>query len=235
VQWQVRVLNAGKFPVRVASSTGVAQTKTLTIGQPGGAAANFTIALKGEFAPGQVFTVAAQVTKPTPDQTLTLQLPKEGLERVAGQERQAVPPGAVSTLSWKVKILQPGTFPVRVASSTGITQRKTLLIEPPGDQPGRFTFELSGTIRPGKEFTVTAKVPAPVPGQTLTLVLPQELELAGSEARQAVPAASGASVVWRVRVIASGRLPVRVDSSTGLRRTKTITLTQKTDSSLFGR
>jgi predicted secreted protein len=236
VQWQVRVLNAGKFPVRVASSTGVAQTKTLTIAQPGGAAANFTIALKGEFAPGQVFTVAAQVTKPDPGQTLTLQLPA-GLERVEGEERQAVPPGAMSNLSWKVKIVQPGTFPVRVASSTGITQRKTLLIEPPGDQPGRFTFEFSGTIRPGKEFTVTAKVPAPVPGQTLTLVLPKELELAGSEARQAVPASSGgpASVVWRVRVVASGRLPVRVDSSTGLRRTKTITLTQNTDSSLFGR
>jgi hypothetical protein len=235
VEWEVRVLNAGKFPVRVVSSTGVAQTKTLTIAQPG-SGANFTMALKGEFEPGKVFTVSAKVTNPAPDQALTLQLP-DGLQRVEGEERQPVPPGGESTLSWKVKILKPGTYPVRMASSTGITQRKTLLIEPPGDQPGRFTFEFDGKIRPGKEFTVTARVPTPVAGQTLKLVLPEAMQLAGSEAQQVVPAASGgpAAVVWRVRVLAGGRLPVRVESSTGLRRTKTITLTESTGKSAFGR
>ncbi len=231
VRWRVRVLKAGKFPVRVVSSTGIAQAKTLTVVQPGAAASNFRIALKGDFAPGRTFTVSAEVSHPAPGQTLTLQLPA-GLQRVEGGEVQRVPEAAVASLSWQVKVLRAGKFPVRVASSTGVVQRKDLRIEEPGGA-GRFRFDLVGDIRPSKEFEVAAKVAEPVAGQTLTLVLPDGLQLVEGAVRQAV--GPTAAVTWRVRVVSSGRLPVRVESSTGLVRTKTITLTQSTDSTLFGR
>jgi hypothetical protein len=43
-----------------------------------------------------------------------------------------------------------------------------------------------------------------------------------------------ATVTWDVRVIESGRLPVRVESSTGLARTRTIVLAEPR-STLFNR
>jgi predicted secreted protein len=227
VLWGVRVLNTGKFAVRVASSTGGTVTKLLTIAQPGLPDANFNFGLKGNFAPGQSFTVNAAVSNPVPNQTLTLQLPA-GLQRVVGEESQRVPPPPAGDVSWDVKILQQGKFPVRVASSTGLIQKKTLVIAPGGDQAGQFTFEFSGDIRPGKDFEVSARVTQPVAGQTLTLVLPPELKLSAGQSQQPVPATAGApaTVVWRVQVVSAGRLPVRVESSTGLVRTKIITLSE---------
>lgn len=122
---------------------------------------------------------------------------------------------------------------MRVASSTGVTQRKSLVIEPP-NLVGRFAFDLEGEIRPGKEFTVHAKVAEPAPGQTLTLTLPAQLRLVGGDARQNVPVVPAASIRWRVQVVQGGRLPVRVESSTGLTRSKTITLTDASGGTLFG-
>ncbi len=231
VSWKVQVVRTGTFRLAVHSSTGQYQAKTLTIARPD--LGKLTLDLSGSFAPGQTFQVGAKVTDPTPGQTLTLQLPP-GLQRVEGAEVQAVP-GAVreAVVQWQVRVLEAGKFPVRVASSTGAVQRKNLLIEPPGGQAGRFTFDLIGDIRPGKEFKATAQVGEAVAGQTLTLVLPKELQIAEGAARQLV--GSAGKVNWRVRVLASGRLPVRVESSTGLVRVKTVTLTENTDSSLFGR
>lgn len=234
VQWQVRVKDAGKYPVRVASSTGVAQTKTITIVQPGRAEGAFQILLTGDFAPGKTFNVSTKVATPAPNQQLTLILP-DGLQRVAGNDTQTAL--ADVPLTWKVKVEKIGKFTVGVKSTTGVTQRKTVLIEPPADVGGRFDFALVGDISPGKDFKVNAEVTSPVAGQTLTLVLPKELRLASGDATRTVPpAAKGAvsSVSWTVRVSQTGRLPVRIESSTGLVRTKTITLAD-TSSTLFGR
>lgn len=226
VQWQVRVDKPGKYPVRVASSTGVAHTKTITIVQPGRAEGAFQILLTGEFAPGKTFTVSTKIVHPAPDQKLSVILPA-GLELTGGAETQAATPGGA--LAWHVKVREAGKFSVAVKSSTGVTQRKTVIIEPPGDQSGRFNFDFTGDIRPGKEFTVLAKVADPLPGQTLSLTLPKGLELTKGDLTQ--PAQP--TVSWTVRVAESGRLPVRIESSTGLARTKTITLTDT--STLFGR
>lgn len=233
IVWKVKVANAGKHKVRVVSSTGLTQAKTITIEGGGGrSASNFRLLLGGDFAPGKTFDVTAQVTDPAPGQTLTLQLPP-GLQRVGGTDLQRVPPGAASSLTWKVQVQKEGKYSLRVASSTGVTQRKSLVIESP-NLAGRFAFDLEGEIRPGKEFVVHAKVAEPAAGQTLTLTLPPQLRLAGGEARQSVPAAAPASVTWRVQVVQGGRLPVRVESSTGLTRTKTITLTDSSGGTLFG-
>ncbi len=228
VQWQVKVEKPGKYPVRVSSSTGVAQTKTITIVQPGRAEGAFKILLKGEFAPGKAFSVLTSVVNPAPDQALSLVLP-DGLELLAGKETQTALPGAL--VAWQVKVREPGKFLVGVKSTTGVTQRKTVIIEPPSDQAGRFTFDFSGDIRPGKEFTITAKVNEPLPGQTLALTLPKGLQLANGDLTQPVAAGKESVVTWNVRVAESGRLPVRIESSTGLARTKTITLSEN---ALFG-
>ncbi len=232
VQWSVRVISAGRYPVRVVSSTGVTQTKTITIEQPGRADGAFNIVLTGDFEPGKTFNVSTKVVTPVPGQALTLILPT-GLTREDGAETQTATSDA--SLVWKVRVTQVGKYTVGVKSTTGITQRKTLMIEPPGESAGRFTFELVGDIQPGKEFTVKAQVAKPVTDQKLTLNLPKGLTLVKSDAEQLVPREGNlATLTWQVRVTGSGRLPVRVESSTGLARTKTISLTDG-NSSLFGR
>ena len=230
VEWKLKVLEPGKYPLRVASSTGIAQTKTVTIVRPGRAEGAFQILLTGDFAPGKEFTVSTRVNDPAPDQKLSLVLP-EGLERAAGDETRVAAAGAL--ISWKVKVSRPGKYLVGVKSTTGVTQRKTVVIESPSAD-GRFTLDFAGDIRPGREFTIKADVTKPRPGQTLTLVLPKELQLADGDVTQSVSAGESAAIAWKVRVLESGRLPVRVESSTGLTRTKTITLTESTKT-LFGR
>jgi hypothetical protein len=219
IAWKVKIDAPGKYSVGVKSTTGVTQRKTLLIEAPNRAEGYFQILLVGNFTPGKVFTVSTKVINPAPDQRLTLVLPPE-LERVEGDETRVA--RADDAITWKVKIGAAGKFPVAVKSTTGLTQRKTLIIEPPTDQAGRFSFDLSGDIRPGKEFLVTAKVSDPVPGQTLKLVLEKGLQLAEDGATKPVPPA--ATVSWRVRVAGTGSLPVRIESSTGLVRRKTINL-----------
>ncbi len=91
---------------------------------------NVAVALAGSFEPGKLFTVTAHVVDPAPGQSLTLELPA-GMERVEGNERQAVPisaDDANSMVLWKARVLNPGQFNVRVRSSTGITQTKIVTI-----------------------------------------------------------------------------------------------------------
>lgn len=88
------------------------------------------VVLGGSFEPGKLFTVAAYVQDPTTGQTLTLELPS-GMERVEGKVRQPVPPvdddGNCMVL-WKARVLNTGTFTLRVHSSTGVTQTKLISI-----------------------------------------------------------------------------------------------------------
>jgi hypothetical protein len=230
VAWKVKVVEPGKYPVRVSSSTGVAQTKTITIVRPGRAEGAFQILLVGDFAPGKIFTVSTRVASPAPDQKLTLVLPN-GLDRVDGDETRVV--SANEPIIWKVKVREPGKFLVGVQSTTGVTQRKSVVIEPPSDVPGRFNFDFVGDIRPGKEFIVKAQVMDPLAEQRLTLVLPKGLQLVEGSTSQPIPA-EAPTVSWKVRVLETGRLVVRVESSTGYARAKTITLSE-TASTLFGR
>jgi hypothetical protein len=94
------------------------------------------VTLGGSFRPKEVFTVTAKVSNPVKDQTLTLYLPK-GLELVECKERQRVPPlpkqaaNQTSLVTWKVKILRTGKYALKVESSTGISQSKTITITKP--------------------------------------------------------------------------------------------------------
>lgn len=227
VTWKVKLKVPGNHAVRVASSTGIAHTKTLAIALEKNQGGDFKMLMEGDFAPGKVFAVKASVTEPLPGQALTLELPK-GLERVEGAEKQVVEAGK-SVPTWKVKTLAPGKFPLLLHSTTGVTARKTLLIDPPNEAVGKFGLELSGPIEPGKDFTLTAKLTHPVLGQKLKLVLPKELQLREGDAEQLAPPArnaAGSVVNWKIVVREIGRVPIRVESSTGIARTKTLTITE---------
>jgi hypothetical protein len=231
VTWKAKVLQTGVFPVRVRSSTGVAQTKTVTIARPDGpTGGNFTLALAGDFEPGKLFEVQAKVSQPVAGQTLTLKLPT-GLSRVAGAEVEPVPlPPAKdgSTLvAWKVKVDAEGKHPVRVQSSTGLTQTKTIVIARADQSAGKVSLGL-GEIVLGKVFAVTAKVSNPLPGQTLRLDIGKGLERVASQEEQAVAQPAGkdgvSTVAWEVKLMAAGKHKVAVRSSTGITVSKTISI-----------
>ncbi len=90
------------------------------------------VSLGGSFEPNKLFTIQAEIQDALPHQTLRLELP-EGLERVEGKELQTVSPAAESASSfvlWKARVLKMGEHQIRVRSNTGVTQIKTLKIEP---------------------------------------------------------------------------------------------------------
>src|SRR5262249_42093075 len=56
-----------------------------------------------------------------------------------------------------------------------------------GETGGQLGLSVAGSFVPGGEFTLTAEVRHPVPGQTLTLELPAGFALASGGATEAVP------------------------------------------------
>jgi hypothetical protein len=92
-----------------------------------------SLALGGSFEPGKLFTLTAYVEEPVEGQNLTLQLPA-GMELVEGKEVQPVPPPegtGGSIVQWRARVQRLGQFPVRVRSSTGLTQTKTITVARP--------------------------------------------------------------------------------------------------------
>lgn len=83
------------------------------------------LALSGNFEPGKIFTITAYVDEPLARQTLALQLPAE-LQLVDGREMQPVPPAAegsaTSVVTWKARVLQLGSYDIRIRSSNGVTK-----------------------------------------------------------------------------------------------------------------
>ena len=96
-----------------------------------------TIALGGSFVPGRLFSVTAYVEDPTEGQSLSLQLPA-GMERVEGPAVQPVPPpegSGRSVVVWKGRVLRPGRYPVRIRSSSGVTETRTVTVTPADREP----------------------------------------------------------------------------------------------------
>src|SRR5262249_25326606 len=84
------------------------------------------VALGGSFEPSKRFTVTAYVDDPVESQSLALELPP-GMELAEGKALQPVPPPNESNSSvvvWRARVLRPGTFPLRVRSSNGVTYTK---------------------------------------------------------------------------------------------------------------
>jgi hypothetical protein len=97
-----------------------------------GSEGRVTVAFGGSFAPRGLFTVTAYVDDPLESQSLTLELPP-GMEPVEGNAVQPVPPpeeAGRSVVVWKARVLGPGRYPVRIRSSTGVTETRTVTITP---------------------------------------------------------------------------------------------------------
>jgi hypothetical protein len=88
------------------------------------------VALGGSFEPGKVFTLTAYVDDPVESQHLALELPP-GVELAGGKEFQPVPPPDAENRSivvWRARVQRPGTFPLRVRSSNGVTYTKHVTV-----------------------------------------------------------------------------------------------------------
>ncbi len=102
-------------------------------------------------------------------------------------------------------------------------------IAPSPDGDGLVAVDFSGSFEPGKLFTIAARVQDPAHGQTLTLELPAGMERIEGQLRQPVPAVDedgNTMVLWKARVLETGRFPVRVHSSTGTTQTKIVTISR---------
>jgi hypothetical protein len=136
INWKVKAPQPGTFVLKARSSTGVSQSQPVTI-RPGSIPDRgklTALTVSGPLALNQVFTVTATVKNPLPDQNLTLTLP-QGLEPVEGSERQTVPQpvgrAEESTVAWKVKADNAGTFTVHVRSSSNEDLSKSITITGP--------------------------------------------------------------------------------------------------------
>ncbi|HVS40084.1 MAG TPA: hypothetical protein VMS17_31285, partial [Gemmataceae bacterium] len=102
---------------------------------------------------------------------------------------------------------------------------------------GKLRLTTGGDFRPGGEFTVAAEITNPTPGQTVTLTLPDGLQLADGDAlKRSVPPADAGTrlapvVTWKVKSDRAGDYTLKVDSSSGASASKKVSITTR---SLFG-
>jgi hypothetical protein len=103
---------------------------------------------------------------------------------------------------------------------------------------GKLGIAVSEAVSRGTDFTVTASVRNPDPGQKLVLVVPAGLRLLAPEAEQPVPLPGPdaprriSTVSWRVKAQQVGKHPLRVESSSGAAETKVVRVTAE---GIFGR
>jgi hypothetical protein len=123
--WEPQVVKAkGKREIAFAYGQGIACNPE--------SEGRVSIDFGGSFEPNKTFIVTAYVDDPIESQSLTLHLPK-GIERVDGKETQAVPqPGTAgqSVVMWRCRLVQPGTYPIRIRSSNGVTQTRIVSVTP---------------------------------------------------------------------------------------------------------
>jgi hypothetical protein len=143
-------------------------------------------------------------------------------EMEKGRGRNADPDSAV-TMYWDEQQLAPGARrEVGFAYGLGTVSS--------GEGGGRLLLSLGGPLVPGGEFTLTALVHNPLPGERLTLELPPGFRLATGEASQAVPPVPVSAtrptspVTWRVRAGSDGRYDLRVRSSAGATQNQPVTI-----------
>jgi peptidyl-prolyl cis-trans isomerase B (cyclophilin B) len=91
-------------------------------------ASEFSLAIAGTLTAGKTFTITAHLEFPGPGQALTLELPT-GVERIEGKETQPVAVGdGPGLVLWKARAAKPGSYLIRVRSTAGAVQSRTIEI-----------------------------------------------------------------------------------------------------------
>jgi hypothetical protein len=92
------------------------------------------IAFGGSFEPGKLFTISAYVDDPISNQTIELELPSS-MELIEGKRMQPVPvpppDSATSMVLWKCRVKDLGEHTLRIRSSSGVTQTRTITVARP--------------------------------------------------------------------------------------------------------
>jgi hypothetical protein len=103
-----------------------------------------------------------------------------------------------------------------------------------GEGEGKLALTVGGSFTTGGQFTLTAYVRDPEPGQTLTVTLPEGFQLVEGDARQEVPplAPQGTSryspVTWKIRAANQERTyDLKVKSSTGVSQRQPVMIRSK--------
>jgi hypothetical protein len=145
------------------------------------------------------------------------------LQRLASRLAGEAPADSAVTMYWPEAPLPPGgRREVGFAYGLGTVAS--------GEAGGHLLLSLGGPLARGAEFTLTALVHDPQPGEQLTLELPRGLHLAGGTAQQAVPpvpagAARPASIVtWRIGADDDGRHELLVHSSLGAAQKQSVSI-----------
>jgi hypothetical protein len=143
----------------------------------------------------------------------------------------ALDPGdSAVTIYWADRSLPPGG-----RRSVGFTYGLGSVAG--GEGKGRLALTTGGYTAPGDEFTVTAYVHNPAPGQKVRLTLPDGFALVDSAAEQEVPPPAEAArrtspVTWRVRAPRQeGTFTLQAESSNGLSQTQPVKVRAR---NLFG-
>jgi hypothetical protein len=133
-----------------------------------------------------------------------------------------LPPGdSAVTLYWDDRTLAPGARR-EVGFAYGLGSVAS------AEKEGRLGLSMGGRFVPGGEFTLTALVREPLPGETLTLTLQPGLAMKEGTLVQAVPAVPPdaarrtSPVTWRIRADREGRFTLRVQSSTGTSQAQSV-------------
>jgi hypothetical protein len=136
-------------------------------------------------------------------------------------------PDSAVVLYWDDKELEPGKERTlgfayglgRIATGAG----------------GKLGVTTPNKTEAGEAFPLTAYISDPAAGQTVEVVLPEDMELVEGSARQAVPPAEGgrpSSVTWRVKADKPGTYEISVLSGTAQESIQ-VTVTEPPRSSIF--
>jgi hypothetical protein len=95
-----------------------------------------------------------------------------------------------------------------------------------GEGGGRLALTVGGRLVRDAEFTLTALVANPKPGEQLTLTVPNGLKVVGSATQTVPPGAARdtSTVTWKVRAVGDGEYTLKVQSSNGETQSQGVTI-----------
>jgi len=152
-------------------------------------------------------------------------VPMKEMQRLAPRIQRRAEPDSAVALYWGPKTLAPGA-----RRDVGFTVG---LGKVAAEAKGKLLLSVGGQTYRDGEFTLTALVHRPEPGEKLTLKLSRKsFKLLGGAAEEAVPPAAAdaarpvSTVSWRIKARQAGQFELEVRSSTGATQKLTLRITE---------